>query len=972
MRTAGRALVVLALASLKCTGSDAKVVELKRVSSSPPASMTATPDPVALAHTLGVPPESLRAAGEERYARQAYDSARVIWLAEITRARRTDDHIAEARARMWVGLAAWRLGEYDVARREGEAALAAKRRLGLDAELSRSFNALGLLAWNEGRHLDALRLFDSAVVSARRHGDATGVARAAANLPLVRVEIGDFDGARLGLETALAAGRATDDDRLQGNALANLAMLEIRLGQPMRAIPLLARARARYAAIDYGTGEANALGQLATAWSELGDLQRALASADSAVGIARAHGLQQEVAAELEVIADLHEQAGNPRLALRSLAEADSMDAALGLRVERATNLRRTATILLELGEVDASVQRARQALAGHQATDASTETVYDALQLARSLSRSGDTAEARITAETATRNAIRFRNPSAVRDAAAVAARLALDAGDPRSALVHLTTVSSEHDLPAGWQLADLRCEAVFALRRLDEARREGERAVALLERERASLGGDPLRAAYLANRVAPFSRLIAVHLARGDTSSAFRVASMVPGRALSERLGSVGESSSNAASLVAGERLLLRAGALERQIAELSGASHSEEQRIALARALDRTRGEYTEQAARHAPAPDARVLDAAAVDPAVVQSRLGEREALLTFVSGPDRLDIFLVRRTVILHRSVPVGERALAQRIRVARALLGADHRPAEALVALGDLHDKLVGPWLGAGMLDEVERLGIVPHGPLSALPFAALWNRTTHRHLVETLVVRYLPSVGAVTIPREYSAFDARRVDLFAPFPDSLASTAPEVRAVARLFASSRVRIGLAADEPQVRAALREGHSVHIASHGRHSGANPLYSSMLVGRQEREDASSDGRLEVHEILALRTASPLVFLSGCETGLGGSDAAFAPAAETASLAQAFLAAGAGTVVATLWPVEDADAMRMAIAFYTALRRGARADEALALAQRDAIRQPERRTATWMAYTVSSLSGANGGAVSVQRK
>jgi hypothetical protein len=66
------------------------------------------------------------------------------------------------------------------------------------------------------------------------------------------------------------------------------------------------------------------------------------------------------------------------------------------------------------------------------------------------------------------------------------------------------------------------------------------------------------------------------------------------------------------------------------------------------------------------------------------------------------------------------------------------------------------------------------------------------------------------------------------------------------------------------------------------------------------------------------------------------------------------------------------VEDADAMRMAIAFYTALRRGARADEALAIAQRDVIRQPDRRTSTWMAYTVSSLSGANVEHVSVQRK
>ena len=73
-------------------------------------------------------------ASEERYRRQAYDSAQAIWRVEIVRARGAADAPAEARARMWLGLAAWRLGDYAVARIEGEHSLALKRRLGLDAE----------------------------------------------------------------------------------------------------------------------------------------------------------------------------------------------------------------------------------------------------------------------------------------------------------------------------------------------------------------------------------------------------------------------------------------------------------------------------------------------------------------------------------------------------------------------------------------------------------------------------------------------------------------------------------------------------------------------------------------------------------------------------------------------------------------------------------------------------------------------
>ena len=97
---------------------------------------------------------------------------------------------------MWLGLAAWKLGDYPTARREGEAGLALKRRAGIDAELSQSFNALGLLAWNQGRLRDALLLYDSADASARRHGDAKGIARAAGNAGLVQYELGHYDEAR--------------------------------------------------------------------------------------------------------------------------------------------------------------------------------------------------------------------------------------------------------------------------------------------------------------------------------------------------------------------------------------------------------------------------------------------------------------------------------------------------------------------------------------------------------------------------------------------------------------------------------------------------------------------------------------------------------------------------------------------------------------------------------------------------------
>ena len=155
-----------------------------------------------------------------------------------------------------------------------------------------------------------------------------------------------------------------------------------------------------------------------------------------------------------------------------------------------------------------------------------------------------------------------------------------------------------------------------------------------------------------------------------------------------------------------------------------------------------------------------------------------------------------------------------------------------------------------------------------------------------------------------------------------------------------------------------MRKALARGEMVHVASHGVLNPANPLFSRIeLVRRGPR--AVDDGRLEVHEVLGLQVRSPLVFLSGCETGLG-------PAAWTtelglgedyATVAQSFLYAGARHVIATLWRIEDAGAAAFAERFYRGLEHHAPV-EALAAAQREMQRDSRyAHPYYWAAYVLS---------------
>lgn len=186
------------------------------------------------------------AAAESVYYRGEYDSARLLLRPLADDSRRRGDTATAARALTWLGLTAWRQGDYAAARETGERALDLKLRIGLKDELFRSYNALGLLAHNQGRYTEALSYFSRAETAAREVGDSAGIAKSFGNRGLSYVDIGEFDKARAGFDALRRMAEQSKDTRSEANALANLAMLDIRLGDPVPAISALERARLLY------------------------------------------------------------------------------------------------------------------------------------------------------------------------------------------------------------------------------------------------------------------------------------------------------------------------------------------------------------------------------------------------------------------------------------------------------------------------------------------------------------------------------------------------------------------------------------------------------------------------------------------------------------------------------------------------------------------------------------------------------
>jgi CHAT domain-containing protein len=264
---------------------------------------------------------------------------------------------------------------------------------------------------------------------------------------------------------------------------------------------------------------------------------------------------------------------------------------------------------------------------------------------------------------------------------------------------------------------------------------------------------------------------------------------------------------------------------------------------------------------------------------------------------------------------------------------------------------------LLDPWKDTGVLRGVDHLVIVPHGALAALPFAALWDRSSGRFAIEDYTVTTLPSVTALAKCCDIARVDLSRTLVLAPLASELPGTRREANAIAHVVPGAEVKLGTASTEQAALAGLAAGRPLHVASHGTHNAQNPLFSGMVVGARRHESPGSDGLLEVHEILGMSTSSPLVFLSGCETGLGrAADNAFTSSSDENSLAESFLIAGVRMVVATLWQVDDAGAASIAEDFYARLRSGSLPEDALAYAQRQALKRAHNFT--WASYTIAS--------------
>ncbi|GHO66505.1 hypothetical protein KSC_053970 [Ktedonobacter sp. SOSP1-52] len=249
--------------------------------------------------------------------------------------------------------------------------------------------------------------------------------------------------------------------------------------------------------------------------------------------------------------------------------------------------------------------------------------------------------------------------------------------------------------------------------------------------------------------------------------------------------------------------------------------------------------------------------------------------------------------------------------------------------------LKKLHRLLIAP-VAEHLADTTKLLTIVPYGVLHQLPFHALYDGS--RFLIEDFQINYLPASSLLLDLQNMRQLNEHEIYtalvMGCSGHSNLPSALEEARSIAELLHGA-CKLEEEATIEHLQTGTQGCPLIHLATHGHSRLDAPNFSSIVL---------TDGYLNAIDAFSLNLQGcELVTLSGCETGLalsGGGD-------EQLGLGRAFLAAGARSLVMSIWPVEDASTSFLMQTFYQHLLRGESKVEALRLAQQTMLKHAGAR-------------------------
>ncbi len=244
---------------------------------------------------------------------------------------------------------------------------------------------------------------------------------------------------------------------------------------------------------------------------------------------------------------------------------------------------------------------------------------------------------------------------------------------------------------------------------------------------------------------------------------------------------------------------------------------------------------------------------------------------------------------------------------------------------------------------------------LLPDEMIWNIPFAAIAQKTDRgvRYLVDDHVLTFVNSLEVYPKEALVTSEDLQRPTRVVAFgnPEGMLPAADqEVRSARTIDPEALIFSGSQANEQNFRRHAKEADILIIASHAyRPPAINETYITVAPS------PNHDGRLRVNEIrgLDLKEVS-LVVLSGCGTALSHEQEDI-----FLSLADAFLFAGARSVMASLWDISDQGTYELMTRFNKHFKKNGHDHESLRLAQMTCLANNKNTTEPFVSAVIRGV-------------
>lgn len=322
------------------------------------------------------------------------------------------------------------------------------------------------------------------------------------------------------------------------------------------------------------------------------------------------------------------------------------------------------------------------------------------------------------------------------------------------------------------------------------------------------------------------------------------------------------------------------------------------------------------------------------------AETEQSLDPTQAVLALNQFDDELAVWVIRNTgtTVVVRPLKRIDSALL----IARQQDEIRHDAARP-VAGGELYNQLLRPvWQE---LEGVSRLAIVADDQYTGASFAALWDKSKQRFLVEHLRLTMAPSVAAVAAGN--AAPGARSVAR--PLVIGGPQAEGQAQAVADVYAQRDVWLGPAATRARFMADAANRAIIHISAETRPNDAYPLLSGLRLSDEPGRRFSGD--LLGRDIASRPMAGTRLVTIDVLDGSAGSKRD-----GSRNLARAFMTAGVPAVLGVLPGANEAATRELMMGFHRLMSSGIAADEALNTLQRNVLQSNGRRLGAWSALVL----------------